>query len=162
MRAVCIAGFLLGFGAFTPVNADPETRISRFSEKPVPRFASLRRDKVNGRRGPSFDHPVDWTYERAGLPVLIIKESPAWRRVRDPDGVEVWIHKRLLSSKVTGITSQDVLLKRGAMADARDLAILQAGVIVDVLDTLDGMVKIRAGDLVGWTSAAQVWGHDGS
>lgn len=161
MRAVCIGLLVMSVSSYSHVHAEPETRISPFSEKPVPRFESLRGSKVYGRRGPSFDHPIDWTYERSGLPVMIIKESPTWRRVRDPEGIEVWIHKRLLSGRATGITSQDVLLKRRAEADSSDLAIVKAGVIVDVLDSLDGMVKVRTGGMTGWASASQIWGHSG-
>ncbi len=159
LRGVCIGFFVVAASTFCPATADTETRISPFSEKPVPRFESLRSTKVHGRRGPSVEHPIDWTYERKGLPVLIIKESPSWRRVRDPDGIEVWIHKGLLSAKLTGITSQDVLLKHGTEPGSDDLAIIKSGVIVDVLGRLDGMVKIRAGGVIGWTRADFVWGH---
>ena len=160
-RALCIGLFIFAMSGFSSAVAQSETRISRFSEKPVPRFESLRKDKVYGRRGPSFEHPIDWTYARAGLPVMVIKESPSWCRVRDPDGVEVWIHKRLLSTKATGITNQDALLKRDTQPESEDLAILKPGIIVDVLDNLDGMVKVRAGGLTGWVNASHVWGHSG-
>ena len=159
-KGVLCIGFLLGgFGSLNSAFSEPDVRISPFSEKPVPRFESLQSDKVYGRRGPSFEHPIDWTYRRAGLPVMIIKESTVWRRVRDPSGVEVWVHKRLLSSEVTGVTQQDVLLKRTAEPASDDLAIIKSGVIVDVLDELDGMVKIRTANTIGWTSASHIWGH---
>jgi len=71
-------------------------RVSQFSGKPVPRFETLRYSEVNGRVGPSLEHPIRWRYEREGLPVLIVKESQDWRRVQDPDGEEVWMHARML------------------------------------------------------------------
>jgi len=76
----------------TPSAAAQSVKISQFSGKPVPRFASLRYGLVNGRIGPSTDHQVAFEYERAGMPVLIIKETTDWARVRDFEGDEVWIH----------------------------------------------------------------------
>src|SRR5262249_28607550 len=52
-----------------------DVRISDFSGLPVPRYASLKSEKVNGRSGPSTDYPVEWTYQRLGLPVVIVRES---------------------------------------------------------------------------------------
>ena len=74
-----------------------KVEISHFSGKPVPRFENFRFAAVNGREGPSESHRILWRYERAGLPVLIVKESRNWRRVRDPDGDEVWVHARMLA-----------------------------------------------------------------
>ena len=62
------------------------TRISQFSGKAVPRFETLKFAAVNGRSGPSREQSVVWRYERKGLPLLIIKETRDWRRVRDPSG----------------------------------------------------------------------------
>ena len=50
---------------------------------PIPRFVSLKAEKVNVRRGPSSDHPVAWVFQRKGLPVEIVAEFENWRRVRD-------------------------------------------------------------------------------
>ena len=41
---------------------------------PLPRYASLKTDRVNLREGPSKDHPTKWVFERAGLPVEITAE----------------------------------------------------------------------------------------
>ena len=41
---------------------------------PVPRFVSLKSDKVNVRKGPSTDQSIVWVFSRAGLPVEIIAE----------------------------------------------------------------------------------------
>ena len=82
-----------------------EPRLSDFSGLPVPRYASLRFDEVNGRSGPSLDYPVKWTYERAGLPVVVIRESNEWRKVRDPMGDEVWVNASQLAEQRTAITT---------------------------------------------------------
>ena len=43
----------------------------------MPRFVSLKSDKVNVRRGPSADQAIVWVFSRAGLPVEVIAESHA-------------------------------------------------------------------------------------
>ncbi len=54
---------------------------------PVPRFVSLKSDRVNLRNGPGTDYPTGWVYRRAGLPLEVVKEFEGWRQVRDAEGV---------------------------------------------------------------------------
>jgi len=81
-----------------------------------------------------------------------------WRRVRDPEGVEVWVHARMLSGQMTGIVSVDATLKRCPDEDAEGMAILQTGVIVDILEEQNDMVKVRAERLQGWVGRRDIWG----
>src|SRR5262245_46029631 len=53
------------------------------SGQPLPRFVSLKSDRVNLRQGPGTDYPTAWVFRRAGLPVEVIKEFESWRQVRD-------------------------------------------------------------------------------
>src|SRR5262249_54305526 len=69
----------------------------------VPRFVSLKSDKVNVRSGPTKDHDVTWIYTRAGLPVEITAEFENWRRIRDWEGAEGWVYHSLLSGRRTGL-----------------------------------------------------------
>ena len=57
------------------------------SGQPVPRYVSLKFDKVYARAGPGEDHRLLWVYEAKGLPVQVIAENIEWRRICDPDGV---------------------------------------------------------------------------
>ena len=41
---------------------------------PVPRFVSLKSDRVNLRNGPSTEYPTGLVFRRAGLPLEVIKE----------------------------------------------------------------------------------------
>jgi SH3-like domain-containing protein len=68
---------------------------------PVPRFVSLKSDKVNVRKGPSTDQSIVWVFSRAGLPVEVIAESDNWRRVRDSEGADGWVFHSLLSARRT-------------------------------------------------------------
>lgn len=64
---------------------------------PLPRFVSLKRDKVNVRKGPNESFDIAWTFVRKNLPVEIIAEYDNWRKVRDHFGEEGWIFHSLLS-----------------------------------------------------------------
>ena len=64
----------------------------------LPRFVSLKSDKVNVRGGPNKDQNVTWVYTRTGLPVEITAEFENWRRIRDWEGAEGWVYHSLLSS----------------------------------------------------------------
>ena len=66
----------------------------------MPRFAALRSDEVNLRSGPGTRYPIEWTYQRRDLPVEIVREFELWRRIRDPDGTEGWVHQSTLSTAV--------------------------------------------------------------
>jgi SH3-like domain-containing protein len=72
---------------------------------PLPRFASLKSDRVNLREGPSKDHRTTWVFQRAGLPVEIMAEFETWRRIRDAEGTEGWVLHSLLSGRRTALVS---------------------------------------------------------
>src|SRR5262245_49303027 len=71
---------------FTAPYAAAEFAAGPKSGLPLPRFVSLKPDRVNVRGGPTRDHEVTFVYTRAGLPVEITAESDNWRRIRDWEG----------------------------------------------------------------------------
>lgn len=64
---------------------------------PLPRFASTRSEPINVRVGPGTKYEVAWTYLKSGIPVEIVQEFDTWRKIRDVDGAEGWVHQNLLS-----------------------------------------------------------------
>lgn len=130
---------------------------------PLPRYASLKTDRVNLREGPSKEHATKWVYERAGLPVEIMAEFDTWRRVRDSEGVEGWVLHSLLSGRRTALVLQGkksdvarLLAKPNPSADLA--ATLQAGVIVNVR-TCDGQWCLVDGDgFNGYIEQVKLWG----
>jgi SH3-like domain-containing protein len=97
--AFAAAPLLLAQPATAQTTIGPETRL------PLPRYVSLKTDKVNLREGPSKDHSTRWVFQRAGLPVEIIAEFDNWRRIRDPEGADGWVWHSLLSGRRTAIVS---------------------------------------------------------
>lgn len=138
------------------------TRISQFSGKPVPRFEMLKYSAVNGRSGPSRDHTVQWRYEKQGLPVLIIKESANWRRVRDPSGAEVWMHARMLEAGDDVMLQADTMLKVTPDEAAEDAAFFGEGVLADMRRCEADWCQVSAKGLTGWARRSALWGADES
>src|SRR5580765_1384523 len=104
---------------------------------PLPRFVSLKPERVNVRGGPTRDHEVTFVYTRSGLPVEITAESDNWRRIRDWEGAEGWVYHSMLSGRrtavVTAKTKGDVVpLFARADATSALVARLQAGVLASV------------------------------
>lgn len=158
---LCFA--LIGGAALTVAEArqSAETvKISRFSGKPLPRFESLRYSAVHGRQGPHLDHKILWRYEREGLPMLIVRETHGWRRVRDPDGDEVWMQARMLSETRTALITRDVELKREPMSEARSKAQIKSGVIAELSTCETGWCRVKIGRQTGWVQQSDLWGTE--
>lgn len=151
----------LGPGSFEAyVTNGVDARVSDFSGLPVPRFASLRYGAVNGRGGPSKDYPVTWTYERAGLPVVIIRESHEWFKVQDPVGDEVWMHKSQLSAERTAITTNDGALRRNPDHAAGPMARFSPGAVVKLGECNVAWCRVEAEGIKGWAHRDQLWGDE--
>lgn len=65
----------------------------------LPRFASLRSNHINARSGPGARYPIEWVYMQKNAPVEIKAEFELWRKIRDWQGSESWVHKSMLSGK---------------------------------------------------------------
>lgn len=65
----------------------------------IPRFVSLRSNHINARSGPGARYPIEWVYMQKSAPVEITAEFELWRKVKDWQGSESWIHKSMLSGK---------------------------------------------------------------
>jgi SH3-like domain-containing protein len=148
-------------GSFKAFAADGmEARVSDFSGQTVPRYASLRYDEVNGRAGPSPDYPVRWTYERAGLPVVVIRESKDWRMIRDPMGDEVWINQSQLAAKRTAITTNSGVIYREPRTDAAKVARFGPGAVVSLGDCGQVWCRVEGDGRKGWVGKTDLWGAD--
>jgi SH3-like domain-containing protein len=95
-----VAGCALAAGA-----AKAQQAIGTVSRLPIPRFVSLKTDRVNLHEGPSKDHRTLWVFERAGLPVEITAEFETWRKIRDSEGTEGWVLHSLLSGRRTALVA---------------------------------------------------------
>ncbi len=93
----------LGVGAEPRIvpscDSDSVGRVGPISGAPLPRFESLRAPEANLRRGPSFDHAIDWVIRLPDLPICVISEIDGWRRVELPTGERGWLSAPLVSER---------------------------------------------------------------
>jgi SH3-like domain-containing protein len=132
---------------------------------PLPRFVSLKSERVNVRSGPARDNQVNWVYTRGGLPVEIIAEYDNWSRIRDWEGAEGWVLHSLLSGKRTGLVSAaakkvDDFVAIHASADLTSAitARLQSGVLATVKRCDGHWCRIAGEGFDGWIEQGRLWG----
>lgn len=160
--AVLLAVLLLpGSGwAQTPGQATGTTSNTP-SGQPLPRFVSLRAGEVNMRSGPGVQYPVDWVYKRRHLPIEVIAEFQTWRKVRDHQGTQGWVHQTMLDGERTAIVlGRTRTLRAEASSDARALARLEPDVIVRIATCPkdSGWCRVRAAGFEGWIRRVELWG----
>lgn len=129
-----------------------------FSGLATPRFVTLKSDDAIGRTGPSREHPAQWRYRRAGLPLLIVAETPLWRRVEDPDGAQVWMHHALLTGRRSVIARTGTDLRARADQDANLIARIETGAILSLERCRAGWCRLSADGRRGWAEAGAFWG----
>ncbi|GJE27290.1 hypothetical protein LKMONMHP_2148 [Methylobacterium organophilum] len=157
--------------------ATPEAGLGPVTKLPLPRYASLKTDRVNLREGPSKDHRTLWVFQRAGLPVEIIAEFETWRRIRDSEGTEGWVLHSLLSGRRTAVViaraggdktggdkAATVTLRSRADETAGEEARLEPGVIGSVKSCTGTWCRLvvslpqKRGDVDGYIRQDRLWG----
>jgi len=131
---------------------------------PLPRFASLRSDQVNMRVGPSTSFPIEWTFQRRDLPVQIIGEFQVWRRIRDADGAEGWVHQSTLAGRRTVLVrppgTPETPLRRRPEDAAPAVARLRPGVIARVreCEAESSWCEVQVAGHRGYMKRSEAWG----
>jgi SH3-like domain-containing protein len=130
---------------------------------PLPRFVSLKADKINVRRGPSSEHQVAWVYQRKGLPVEITAEFENWRRIRDSDGEEGWVYQSMLSGKRMALVApwrkqEAVPMYATPDTSAGLVAMVKAGVVAALEDCTGQWCQVNAQGYEGWVAQPMIWG----
>ena len=143
--------------------AQAEVATGQASGLPVPRFVSLKADKVNVHIGPAKTYEVKWLYQRAGLPVEVTAEFENWRRIRDADGTEGWVYHSLLSGRRTGVVTGKekaalIEIFGNPHQESRVVAQLEPGVQGAVKRCKEGWCQIAGRGFEGWIPQVRLWG----
>ncbi|MEM8797284.1 MAG: SH3 domain-containing protein [Pseudomonadota bacterium] len=130
---------------------------------PLPRFVSLKAKRTNLRVGPSFDHRIEWIYVKPGLPVEVIQEFDVWRRIRDLDGQEGWVHRSLLGAGRHAVVAPwqgDAFFAVHEEPDqqSRKRAELEAGVLAEIRHCNGTWCRVRGERYDGYMKAENLWG----
>ncbi|MHA6689503.1 SH3 domain-containing protein [Devosia sp. A449] len=138
---------------------------------PLPRFASTRSEPINVRVGPGQKYDIAWTYLKSGLPVEIIQEFDTWRKIRDVDGAEGWIHQNLLTGTRAGyvtplLANGEIPLRSGQSDEAGIRARLGPGLKVTIKECDGIWCEVsatapdgqRAATYSGYLHQEELWG----
>jgi SH3-like domain-containing protein len=158
MRAV---GMLVTLGGAALAANDVPTGSA--SGLPVPRFVSLKSDRVNVRSGPNKDQDVRWVYTRAGMPVEVTAEFENWRRIRDWEGAEGWVYHSLLSGRRSAVvvpSLKDDMVPLYASADGESAVVarLQSGVLGQLKSCNSAWCEFNGKNFSGWIRQERLWG----
>jgi SH3-like domain-containing protein len=135
----------------------------------VPRFVSLKSDRVNLRQGPGTEYPTAWVFRRAGLPVEVIKEFEGWRQVRDAEGTTGWVSGAMLSGRRTAVIlpwlvrpgqaePAVAVLRDDDSEAAKPIAQVEAGVLASIIGCDGRWCRVSVGGFRGYIEQTKLWG----
>lgn len=128
----------------------------------LPRFVSLQYGHINARSGPGERYPIEWVYMQKNAPIEIIAEFEDWRKIKDWQRSEAWVHKNGLTGKrfvkIVSPGENNIYAKDD----------YKAKVIAKVEDEVVGEVKkcpvnssfclIKFGNIDGWLPRQHLYG----
>lgn len=133
------------------------------AETALPRFEVLHADKVNLRAGPGDRYPIEWVYLRKDWPVEVIAQFDHWRRVRDWEGTEGWVHEKMITQQHEVIVTGAIrALRQSPDPNAPMVARAEPGVVAKLDECRGDWCRIAAGDVTGWVQRADIWGVSAS
>ena len=122
-------------------------------------FLTLRNDKVNLRKGPSFDYPVKIFYKKKFLPVLIQDKSNNFRKIRDHENNSGWIHISQLSKKKAAIViDEELIMFSNSTIYSNPVALVKKGRLVKINKCKNKWCKVETGEFKGWLKKNGLWG----
>ncbi|MBN9333231.1 SH3 domain-containing protein [Devosia sp.] len=135
----------------------------------LPRFVSTRSNPINVRVGPGTKYDIAWNYKVSGIPVEIIQEFDTWRKIRDMDGEEGWVHQSLLVGNRAGyvtplVANGEVALHSSRAEESGVRARLAAGVRVNISACDGDWCSVSAGqpgeraNFSGYVRQEEIWG----
>lgn len=126
----------------------------------VPRYVSLKRGEVFGRKGPGKDYPALWIYHVRGLPVQVVAETSEWRRICDPDGGAVWVNRAMIDGRrtVMAMGAAKVALGQSPKAGAKVTGQLEPRAVANLDSCKGGWCRVKAGGVTGWAPVERFWG----
>lgn len=128
--------------------------------RPVPRWVTIKANRVNVRHMPGLEHPILWTYVKAGTPVRIVEEYYNWRKIEDINGTKGWVKAAMLDGRrnvmVTGGVNLPLLEQ--PRADARTVAFAAPGLVAKVTSCSGSWCVISSRGYEGYVDRRHLWG----
>ncbi len=130
-------------------------------KKPIlPRFASIKSSEANTRKGPGINYSLMFLYQYKGVPIEIIAEYEQWRKIRDINGDEGWIHSSILSGKRSVMlkSKNQELLYIHDNTKSHIVAKLEPYLCCNLIKCSKSWCKIKCMEYTGWTQRENLWG----
>jgi SH3-like domain-containing protein len=129
-------------------------------EREVPYWATIKAERLNMRAGPGRDFPIRWVYNRAGLPIKVVRVHEGWRLIRDPAGDEGWVTANLLSKdRGALVVGQGLAAIREKPSDGARLNWnAEPGVVAKLGDCDEGWCRVDVGGRRGYARQDRLWG----
>ncbi|MDR1236421.1 MAG: hypothetical protein LBJ96_05460 [Holosporaceae bacterium] len=134
------------------------TTFSLCADATAPTFASLKSSEVNLRVGPGKEYPINWTFLRANLPVMLVAEFNEWRKIKFIDNTEGWVHQNMISRKNTAIVTSGYTVLYKYASDSQPIAKIEKNVIVKIIKNDKDWVKAEVNKIKGWIKKEDLWG----
>lgn len=152
--AVLALGVAVGAGATLPDGRPTPTGLE------VPRWITLKSSHVRARSGPGLDYRILWEYRVPGLPVQVIAETREWRKICDPEGSVVWIHRTVSSGRrsVFNASAREIAVRTGRSETASLRARLGPRSLISLDHCEGGWCKVGGRKTHGWVPEATVFG----
>jgi SH3-like domain-containing protein len=124
-----------------------------------PYCVTLKAREANVRVGPGSRYPVAWRFVRSGIPLMVLAESGTWRKIRDAEGAEGWVHQNMVVGwRTVVVTSPTCALLTKPDPGASKLASVDPAVCAHLLEISGRWVRVRVERFIGWLPRASVWG----
>ncbi len=130
----------------------------------IPRFVSLRSEKVFVRTGPALRYPIKWVFQMENLPVEVVQEFDTWRKIKDHTGEEGWVHQSLTQGRRFGVVQNPDDLKtpvpvyKKAESGSAQIALFEPNVIVKLEECGITYCKVKKSGFDGWIERKFLWG----
>ncbi len=160
--AMFLAGGAIGLawqggGGASPARA--QSAEAARTDEGAGRMVSLNADEVNVRAGPGIRFQVKWVFRRKGMPLEVLAEYETWRKIRDWEGAEGWVHRAMLSSRPTVLVVRpEVTMRRNPEETAPAVARLAEGMVARLAGCAQGWCQIEVEDYEGWVRREGLWG----
>ena len=128
----------------------------------LPRMASFRSNHINARIGPGSRQPIEWIYKQKNAPGEIIAEFELWRKIKDWEGAETWVHKAMLTNKrwikMTKTETANIYAK--PQSDSRIIAKVEDQVIgkIEKCPEQKDFCLIKFSEFEGWVNRNDFYG----
>lgn len=128
-------------------------------QQSLPRFASIKFNKVNARTGPVMNCPIEWVYTQKNEPIEIIAEYDGhFRKIRDINNEGGWVHVNGLSSKRFIKLTKLSKMMNEPDKKSRIIAKVQNNVICEFIKCEKDWCKVKCDKYKGWILRDNMWG----